>query len=245
VKCLILAAGYATRLYPLTLHTPKALLDVAGRSILDRLVDKVERVEETDEIIVVSNAKFYDSFTAWKGGRASRLRISVLNDGSVSNEGRLGAVADIAFAVRERSIEDELLVLAGDNLFDFELACFAAFFRRTGWDCITTHRLGDMSRLRRTGVIEVDENWRVRSFEEKPAEPKSCFAAPPFYLYRRETLPLVDEFLAGGGDADAPGSFIPWLLQRRPVGAFFFEGERYDIGSPLSYEAAQRVFAAR
>jgi glucose-1-phosphate thymidylyltransferase len=243
VKCIILAAGYATRLYPLTLNTPKPLLDLGGRTILDRLLDKVEKTPGVDELIIVSNHKFYSHFTAWAAGRRSPWKITILDDGSTDNDNRLGAIADIRFAAVEKNIRDDTLVLAGDNLFDFELSDFAAFFRRTGWDSITTHRLDDKARLRRTGVIEVNENWKVISFEEKPAEPKTNLAVPPFYLYRRDTLPLIADFLAEGLGPDAPGSFIPWLITRRPVGAFLFEGWRCDIGSPESYQAAKKAFS--
>jgi glucose-1-phosphate thymidylyltransferase len=245
VKCLILAAGYATRLYPLTLNTPKPLLALGRGTILDYLLDKVETTPEIDEVIIVSNHKFYSHFTDWAAGRRSPRKITVLDDGSTGNDNRLGAIADIRFAAAEKNINDDTLVLAGDNLFDFALSDFTAFFRRTGWDSVTTHRLDDKTRLRRTGVIEVDENWKVISFEEKPAEPKTNLAVPPFYLYRRDTLPLIADFLEEGFNPDAPGSFIPWLITRRPVGAFLFEGRLRDIGSPESYQAAKKAFAGK
>ena len=241
MKSLILAAGYATRMYPLTLRTPKPLLDIAGRSIIDRLLDKLERTPGIDECIVVSNGKFFDQFLAWSLGRRSAWPLVILNDGSTDNENRLGAVADIRFAVREKCINDDLLVLAGDNLFDFELAGFAEFFRARGCDCITTHRLDDAGKLRRTGVIEVDKDWNVISFEEKPSRPRSSLAVPPFYLYKKETLPLFAEYLEEGQNPDAPGNFIPWLLGLKPVAAYFFEGRRYDIGSLETYETIARA----
>ena len=242
MKTLILAAGYATRMYPLTLNTPKPLLDIGGRTIIDRLLDKLERTPGVDECIVVSNAKFYGHFLAWARERTLPWPLEVLNDGSTDNENRLGAVADMQFAIQEKKLTCDLLVLAGDNIFDFELSAFAEFFRGSGCDCITTHRLDDVEKLRRTGVIETDENGRVLSFEEKPSLPKSNLAVPPFYLYRRETLPLVAEYLAGGNNPDAPGNFIPWLLTRRQVSAFFFEGRRYDIGTLENYEKLRETF---
>jgi glucose-1-phosphate thymidylyltransferase len=229
-------------MYPLTRSTPKPLLEVAGRSIIDRLLDKLEITPGIAECIVVSNAKFFARFQDWARGRGTPWPLTVLNDGSSSNENRRGAVADIHFAIREQNIHDDLLVLAGDNLFDFELAGFAAFFRARLCDCITTHRLDDVRQLRRTGVIEVDEAWRVLSFEEKPANPKSNLAVPPFYLYRRETLPLFETYLREGGEPDAPGNFIPWLLARKPVAAFLFHGRRRDIGSLESYRAICETF---
>ena len=238
MKCVVLAAGYATRLYPLTLDTPKPLLDVAGRSILDRILDKVERIREIDEVILVSNHKFFRDFSAWASGRSFPWKLTVIDDGSTGNENRLGAVADLDFAVRESNIRDDALVLAADNLFDFELNDFALFFYEKKADCITTHSLSDPEKLRRTGVIEIDKNWKVLTFEEKPRNPKSEFAVPPFYLYRGDTLPLVRRFLEEGGNPDAPGNFVPWLIGRRDVYAFYFEGRRYDIGSPETYRTA-------
>ena len=229
-------------MYPLTLHTPKPLLDIAGRSIIDRLLDKLERTPGIDECIVVSNDKFFDRFLVWSQKRRPLWPLVILNDGSTENENRLGAVADIHFAIREKQINDNLLVLAGDNLFDFELADFAGFFHTKSCDCITTHKLEDVEQLRRTGVIEVDKGWNVISFEEKPAQPKSSLAVPPFYIYKKETLPLFADYIAEGQNPDAPGNFIPWLLQRKPVAAYFFDGQRYDIGCLETYETVREIF---
>jgi len=245
MQCVILAAGYATRLYPLTKDRPKPLLPVAGVSILDRLMKKIDRTPAIEHVVIVSNERFIGHFSAWRNSLAGGAAVTVLSDGTSSNEDRLGAVGDIRFAVRELGIDDDLLVLAGDNLFDFELADFVSFFRRKEADCITCHRLLDRSRLQRTGVIEVDQTWQVTGFQEKPEAPRSDLAVPPFYLYRRKTLSLISEYLDAGGAGDAPGSFIPWLLENKPVFAYFFEGERYDIGNLESYREADRLFASR
>ncbi|MBN1609756.1 MAG: nucleotidyltransferase family protein [Polyangiaceae bacterium] len=243
MKCVVLAAGYATRLHPLTLNTPKPLLEVGGQSILDHLLSNLVRVPDLTEIVLVSNARFLEHFRRWQQAATYRVPVSVLDDGSTTNETRLGAVADLALAVSRSRIADDCLVTAADNLFTFELADFAAFFRRARADAIAVHELTDLARLRRTGVVEIAEDSRVLSFEEKPALPKSRWAAPPLYVYRADTLPLVGEYLDAGHDPDAPGNFVPWLLGRRPVVAFRFSGPRYDIGDRASYEAAKLAFA--
>jgi glucose-1-phosphate thymidylyltransferase len=245
MKCVLLAAGFATRLYPLTLNTPKPLLDVAGKPILDRLMEKIREVPEVGEVLLVTNGKFFHTFNEWAYRQSSYPLVTVLNDGTLDNEHRLGAIVDLAFAVREQRIEEDTLVLAGDNLFDFSLKDFSEFFYAKGTDCITTHQLNDTEQLKRTGVIEVDPGWRVLSFQEKPRAPRTSYAVPPIYLYRWDTLPLLEEYLQAGMNPDAPGSFIPWLLERKTVHAYFFAGSRYDIGTRESYEEVCRIYQNR
>jgi glucose-1-phosphate thymidylyltransferase len=242
MKCIILAAGYATRLYPITKDRPKSLLEVAGISILNRILQKVEKVLEIDEIIIVTNHKFYNQFFKWSKKYCGQKAVSVLDDGTIDNENRLGAIRDIAFCIEKKEIEDDLMVLAGDNLFDFELTDFVDFFKEKDSDCITTHIIEDTDRLQRTGVAEFDRNFKLLSFEEKPKNPKSRYAVPPFYIYKRDTLSLIKKFIDHGNDGDAPGMFICWLLNRRPIYAFFFNGNRYDIGTLDSYQEVQKIF---
>ncbi|NBB89639.1 MAG: NTP transferase domain-containing protein [Spirochaetes bacterium] len=271
MTAIILAAGYATRLYPLTRDFPKPLLEVAGRSILDRIVDNARRVAGMNRLVVVTNARFASHFERWRDGRFGAgpvgrpggdgagseeraatahsaadagPRVDIVNDGSTTNANRIGALADLHLAVEEALVDDEALVLAGDNLFDFELADFAAFFRDAGGDCITAHELSDVEQLRRTGVAELADDSRLLHFAEKPAEPRSTWAVPPFYAYTRRTLrERLPAYLRQGGEGDAPGSFLPWLIERAPVYAFRFEGSRYDIGNRESYERVSRLFA--
>ncbi len=242
MKCVLLAAGFATRLYPLTLHTPKPLLEVGGKTILDRLMEKLEEIPSLDEVILVSNGKFFSNFIQWAANYATSRKITVLNDGAMDNDQRLGAVADLEFAIRVRNIEEDTLVLAGDNLFDFSLKAFVDFFHSKGADCVTTHIVEDPEQLKRTGVILINPEGKVLEFEEKPKHPKSTLAVPPIYLYRQDTLPLFKTYLEEGNNPDAPGNFIPWLLQRKEVYAYFFQGKRYDIGTPASLEEARRAF---
>lgn len=242
MKCILLAAGYATRLYPLTKDLHKSLLKVGGTTLLDFIISKIEKVTAIDEIYIITNAKFY---TQLKNHVKNNRSVIVLNDGTTSNDTRLGAIADLQFVIDTLKIEEDILVMAGDNLFDFELTDFYNFYKTVNSDCITTYEVNSVDDLRKTGVIEIDENKKVISFSEKPENPKSNLAVPPFYIYKKETLPLIKQYLAEDNNPDAPGNFIPWLIEKKGVCAYKFEGNRYDIGSLESYEKAKMEFRNR
>lgn len=248
MKCIVLAAGYATRLYPLTENFPKPLLEVKGKSILDWLLEDVQSTNMVDEVIVVSNHKFYDIFTEWADkakNRLSGMKLTILDDGSTDNDNRLGAVKDIAFAINECNLagadknvcEDGVLVLAGDNLLDFSIKGFLDFYKEKNATCIMRHYEPSLEKLQRTGVVEVDSSDKVISMEEKPKEPKSNWAVPPFYIYGKEDLPVIvdcvnDEEI----NLDAPGGFIEWFCKKREVYAYEMPSKRYDIGNRESLE---------
>lgn len=242
MKGLVLAAGYATRLYPLTENTPKPLLEVAGKTILDYIVEKLDKVETIDEIIIVTNQKFTAHFEEWVKNAQYSKKFTVINDGTTTNDNRLGAIGDIQFVIEQLNLEDDLMVLAGDNLFDFELTDFARYFETVGTDIITAYAEENEAQVKRAGVVELDEQSKVLSFEEKPENPKSNFAVPAFYLYKQETLPEFKNYLDEGNNPDAPGHFIPYLINKKIVHAYQFEGRRYDIGTVESYEAVQEIF---
>ncbi|HHX39915.1 MAG TPA: nucleotidyltransferase family protein [Armatimonadetes bacterium] len=242
MKALILAAGYATRLYPLTKDRPKPLLPIGGRALIDYLVDQLETLDELDGIAVVTNHRFASHFRDWARARQARLPLEVLDDGTDTPENRLGAIGDAAWTIRTLGLDEPLLIAAADNIFPFSFRDFAAFARAKGTDCLPCYRLDDPERLKRTGIVAVSPEGRVLRFEEKSPEPWSDLSVPPAYLYQRETLPLFEEYLSGGNNPDAPGNFVPWLLARRPVHAFRFEGYVMDIGTPKSYAAACRAF---
>jgi glucose-1-phosphate thymidylyltransferase len=242
MKSIILAAGYATRLYPLTKDKPKPLLEVAGKSILQHILEKIERVTEIDEIFIVTNEKFNTHFIEWTAGYPSSKPIKVINDGTTANEHRLGAIADLQLVIELENIQEDMMVLAGDNLFDFELVDFVQFYKEAASDCITTHEINDVESIKQTGVIEMNEDHRVISFEEKPQAPKSNLAVPPFYIYKKDTIPLIKKYLEEGNNPDAPGNFVPWLIKHKNVFAYRFEGHRYDVGTLESYEEVQKIF---
>lgn len=243
MKCLLLVAGYATRLYPLTLDKPKSLLPVGGKTILERLIEKIEQVPQITDTILVSNARFADQFATYIKEIGQDDRICTINDGTWSNETRLGAIGDMALAIKEKAIDEDLMVLAGDNLFDFSLADFAAFQASMQADCITAHKESRPEALRKTGVAELDSQGKVLSFEEKPEHPKTEYAVPPFYIYKKDTLPLIQSYIDEGNNPDAPGQFVGWLVDKKQVYAYRFDGKRHDIGSLESYQEAQRLFS--
>lgn len=242
MKCLILAAGYATRLYPLTENFPKPLLPVGGRAILDILIDDVDRLGLIDEYVIISNSKFYSHFLKWAESRGEK--ITVVDDGTSTNETRLGAVRDVAFAIEKLSLDDDMLVMAGDNLLDFSLTEFVSYSARVGTSCVMRYTEPDPKRLTKSGVLLIGEGDRVLSMWEKPASPASDQCCPPFYFFTRGDTKLVFEALNEGCAADAPGGFIQWLVNHSPVHAMKMPGRRYDIGNLESYERVQKEYAA-
>lgn len=234
MKCLILAAGYATRLYPLTENFPKPLLKVGEKTILDWLLDDIASCGEVSQYVVISNSRFAPHFTKWAGTRAED--IVVVDDGTSTNETRLGAVKDIQFAIDSLSLDDDLLVIAGDNVLDFSLCRFIAYAKDKNTSCIMRYHEPSVERLHKCGVVEVDSSDLILSMEEKPAEPRSHWCCPPFYFYARPDVGMVSKGIESGCGTDAPGSFIAWLSGKVPVHAMEMPGRRYDIGNLESYK---------
>lgn len=239
MKCLILAAGYATRLYPLTENFPKPLLKIGNKTILDYLIEDISSAGSSaasalvDEFVVVSNHRFASIFRQWASEK--KYRITVVDDGTSTNETRLGAVKDIQYAIDALGLDDDLLVIAGDNVLDFSLCSFIEYADAKKASCIMRYFESQSSKLCKCGVVEIDDNDRVLSMVEKPAEPKSNWCCPPFYFYRREDVPKVRLGIESGCGTDAPGSFIAWLAGQVPVYAMKMPGSRYDIGNLESY----------
>lgn len=238
MKCLILAAGYATRLYPLTENFPKPLLMVGEKTILDWLINDIKDI--VDEFIVISNHKFVKQFQSWADKHTPP--ITVLDDGTTSNETRRGAVKDIQFALDELGINDDVLVLAGDNVLDFSLVPFVSFAQENDCSCIMCYEENDLARQQRTAIITVNSDNFIESYEEKPKSPKSNLAVPPFYFYKAQDTQKISDALNAGCGYDAPGSFAAWLSTQTPMKAYRMPGKRYDIGNLESYERIKATY---
>lgn len=245
MKCLFLAAGYATRLYPLTENFPKPLLKVCEKSILDWLVDDLVETTDIDEFVVISNHKFATHFEEWKNNKEKTrfYEITVIDDGTSTHESRLGAVKDIQLAVEKLKLTDDLLVMAGDNVLDFSLSKFVEFAKKKDTSCVMCHEENELKKQQKTAIITVDKNDLITSYEEKPKEPKGNLAVPPFYCYRSVDVKRIQEALDSGCGYDAPGSFAAWLSKQTPMHAYKMPGKRYDIGDINSYEYVKSVFS--
>ncbi len=240
MKTVVLAAGYATRLYPLTENFPKPLLEIGSSTILGRMLDDIDGIPEVSEHIVVSNGKFAPIFEKWASKPQSlRKPVRVLSDETFTNETRLGAVRDLLLAIEKFSLDEDLLVLAADNILDFSLKGFVEEFKKKGTSMIMCHYEPEIYKLQRTGVIEVDDDMKVLQMQEKPQEPVSHWAVPPFYIYRREDLPLIKGAIEGGCGFDAPGNLAHYLVDRTEIHAWKMPAGRFDIGSLDTYEQAK------
>lgn len=239
---IILAAGYATRLYPLTINRPKALLPINNKPIIDYIIDEIETIEPVKEIIVISNHKFADCFFEWAKESKRKKKLTVLDDGTTTEETRRGAIGDILFAIKEKNIDDELLVVAGDNFFTYKLKDYYDYYVKKDRDCVCVKKFDNRELLKQFGVALLDKNGRVLDIEEKPKEPKSNTAVYATYMYKRDTVPMFSQYIEEGNKPDAPGYFVEWLYKRKEVYAYTFEGECYDIGTPESYKEVCEEF---
>lgn len=243
MKTIVLAAGYATRLYPLTKDYPKPLLEIGHNTILGRMLDDIDTIPEIDEHIIVTNGKFASIFECWASKRKGPKPVTVLSDETFTNETRLGAVKDLILAINEFQLDEDMLVVAADNILDFSFRGFVEAFKEKGTSMIMCHHEPEIYKLQRTGVIEVDDNFRVLQMQEKPEVPVSHWAVPPFYIYRHEDLPLIKGSIAGGCGFDAPGNLAHYLVDRTPIHAWPMPAGRFDIGSLDTYEEAKRKYS--
>ncbi len=245
MNVLILAAGYATRLYPLTLTKAKPLLDVAGKPMIEWVLDNLAGVPDISTVFVVTNAKFAKDFQDWASQYAERnpaRTLKVVNDGSTDDSNKLGAIGDISLVLmREDTSKDDLLIVAGDNLFSEPLDEFIAHARGSE-ATLATYDVGDLEAIKKYSAITLDEAGVITSFEEKPADPKSTLTGIALYYFSRETIPLFTTYLAAGNNPDQPGRFIQWLHTRKPVKTFQIRGTWFDIGSKETLEEANELF---
>ncbi|MDD2213085.1 MAG: nucleotidyltransferase family protein [Oscillospiraceae bacterium] len=246
MKAIILAAGYATRLYPLTKDRPKALLDVAGRSLLDRICDQIEPIAVVNEIVIISNHRFIEAFQVWAARRQANRQlkpVKVIDDGTTSEEDRLGAIGDLDFAIRQLQLDEDILVIAGDNLFTYNLKEIYDSYSLDGRDMILGQKLSAQEDPTRFAIAVMDDRGSLLDLEEKPRQPKSDIAIYATYFYRRDTLPLIRQYLQAGLNPDSPGHFPEWLYKRKSVRVYLFSGDCYDIGTKESYAYVQELFS--
>lgn len=241
MKAIILAAGYATRLYPLTLKRAKPLLPVGGQPIINYIVDGLLEVSEISAIYVVTNNKFYKDFCQWQVESYIDKNVIVINDRTTSDKDKLGAIGDIDLVVREMNIDDDLLVIAGDNLFRFELTEFVKFFKKNGLS-IASYKYPYKNELSHYGIVELDGSNRVKGFQEKPQKPRSDLVAMCLYGFPKNKLSLIKEYLARGNNKDAPGFYLQWLVEKEGVCSFTFSGQWHDIGTHEAYFRAQAEY---
>lgn len=242
MKALILAAGYATRLWPLTLNRPKPLLPIQDKPILEYIIAKLKRIKTIDEIFIITNSKFVKNFEEWEKSFKSKHKISVVDDGISRLEERRGSIGDIIFAVEERRIDSDLLIIAGDNLFDFKIDNFVKEGERNSPSATTgLYDVKNLTLAKKYGIVELDGNSKMISFEEKPKKPKSTLAAMCLYYFPRAKLPLLKSYQSEGRPLDLAGRFIKWLSEREAVYGYIFKGTWADIGDKKSLEEAQRI----
>ena len=244
MKALLLAAGYATRLYPLTLNKPKPLLPVAGKPVIEYMLDIVEPIKEVDEVFVITNDKFHKHFEEWGARVSSKKKITIVNDGTLSNEDRLGATGDIEFVIEKKKIDDDLLVLAGDNIFGTPLAEFMDFsLSKRPSISIGLYDVKDLGLSKKYGIVSLDKNNKVIDFSEKPEKPRFTLAAKCLYFFPKEKLEIIKAYLNTDAAKDAPGYFLEWLSKKEAIFGYVFKDEKwFDIGDKKSYEEADREF---
>ncbi|MBS3135838.1 nucleotidyltransferase family protein [Candidatus Woesearchaeota archaeon] len=242
MKAVILAAGYATRLYPLTKNTPKPLLNIRGKPILEYILDKLEEVKEVDEVFIITNRKFFMNFLKWHSGFKYKKKITIVNDQTDSNENRLGSLGDIKFVIENMKITDDLMVIAGDNLFEFSIKPMMELFKKRKSAIVALYDVKDMELATLYGIVTVDKNGKIVDFEEKPKNPKSTLASTGVYIYPKATARKLIEF-SKSHDADKAGNFLEWLYKKEGIYCHITSKRWFDIGSLEQLKHADKEFA--
>ncbi len=246
MRALILAAGYATRLYPLTKNTPKALLSIADKPMIEYIIEKIDRADDIKDIIIVTNNTFYKQFESWLKFAKHKKPIRIINDGTTSNEDRLGALKDIDYVVKQEMIKDNLIIIAGDNLFEFSLRSFIKFFNTKKTSVVAVFDMKDKSKLiKKFGVVELDNNNKIIDFEEKPTGPKSSLAATACYIFTPSDIEELDKFLKIHKKADNPGEFLSYITKKKFIYGYAFDEGWFDIGSFDQLEEAYKRYETK
>jgi len=248
MKVVILAAGYATRLYPLTLTQPKPLLPVAGQPMIDYVLDNLAPIGGLDRIYVVTNAKFAGHFQKWSDeyrDKKAKLDFTVVNDGSTDDTNKLGAIGDLHLVLTREKVDDDVIVVAGDNLFSEKLSDFGRYCREKNAPVLAVYDVGDLEQIKKYNSITLDTGGRITFFEEKPKNPTSTLTGIALYFYPKATIPKIKQYIAEGNNPDQPGRLIQWLYTREPVYTWKVPGLWYDIGSKETLEEANKIFANR
>ncbi len=244
MKALILAAGYARRLYPITKEYPKPLLLVGGCHLIDYIVEKLEKIKKIDEILLVTNKKFFSQFMQWKKKIKCSKAVKLINDSTETYRTRLGAIGDINFVIKKKDLKDDLLVIGGDNLFDADLGEFISYASKNGpYASVGLYDIKEKAKASHYGVAHINRERQIVGFEEKPLKPKSSLVAMCLYYFPKERLSLISEYLnCEDKKHDATGFYINWLHKKTKVFAFVFNGRWYDIGQPDFYKKAKKAF---
>ncbi|MCL2674488.1 MAG: nucleotidyltransferase family protein [Defluviitaleaceae bacterium] len=245
MKGIILAAGYATRLYPLTLDRPKPLLEIAGKPIISHITQQMAQIDELSEIIVVTNHKFVEHFRRWQQEFKCTKPIVILDDKTTSEETRLGAIGDIQFTIEQQGIDEDLMIIAGDSFFDFNLHDFYDYYKSIDKDCVVVKENDDIELLRAVAVVKLDDNGKIVSLVEKPEHPESNLVNFASYIYTRESVARFAQYLADGNKPDAPGYFVQWLYKIADVYGYKIDGEYYDIGTKKALDYVNEIMAGK
>lgn len=248
MKVLILAAGYATRLYPLTENQPKPLLPVAGKPMIEYVLDNIAPIGGIDRVYVVTNAKFAGHFQKWADNyreTKAKLDFTIVNDGSTDDSNKLGAIGDLHLVITKENVNDDLIVVAGDNLFSQSVEGFGKVCREKNAPVLAVYDVGSLEEIKKYNSISMDDSGKITFFEEKPKAPTSTLTGIALYYYPKATLPLIKQYIAEGNNPDQPGRLIQWLYPRVPVYTWTVPGLWFDIGSKESLEEANRIFASK
>ena len=242
MKCILLCAGYATRLFPLTKNFPKALLEVGKKPILDYILDEVNTIDEVDEIILVTNNRYYEHFKTWADSKNNKKKIEIINDNTTSNDDRLGAIGDIMYVMEKKNMDDDLLIICGDNLFTFSLKDVVDYYHKEKKSIVCVKEMNDINKIKNFAVAKVDENNKIIDLVEKPENPQSNIAVWATYIYPKEVLHYFNEYKMSGNNMDAPGHFPQYLYKKEDVYAYFFDGECYDVGTHETLKQVNELF---